>query len=121
MIGRSLGSGVAVQLASQRPVARLVLVTPYNSIQELAVARFPYFPVCWILRDKYESWKYAAKITAPTLIVMAGQDKVIPSSSSRVLQTHFAKDVAELAVVDGAGHNTIADYPAYVRLLKSQP
>ena len=59
VIGRSLGTGVAVHLASMRPVERLVLVTPYDSLQELAVAQFKYFPVRWLIQDKFESWRYA--------------------------------------------------------------
>ena len=49
VVGRSLGSGVAVRLASQRPAARLVLITPYNSLEELAARQFPIFPVKWLL------------------------------------------------------------------------
>lgn len=87
MVGRSLGSGIAVQLANERPVARLILVTPYHSIQELAAQQFPYFPVRWLLRDKFESWKYAEKISTPTLLVMAERDEVIPAASTRAVRT----------------------------------
>jgi pimeloyl-ACP methyl ester carboxylesterase len=118
VIGRSLGSGIAVQLASQRPAARLILVTPYNSIQELAEQQFPYFPVRWLLRDKYESWKYAEKISVPTLSLMAEHDEVIPAASTRALHQHFAKGVATLAVVPGARHNDISESATYTRLLK---
>ena len=74
MAGRSLGSGVAVRLASQRPASRLILITPYDSLQDLATAQFPFVPVKWLLRDKFESWRYAARITVPTLIVAAEHD-----------------------------------------------
>ena len=53
--GRSLGSGVAVHLASLRPVKRLVLVTPYDSLAEIAASQFRFFPVRWLLLDKFES------------------------------------------------------------------
>lgn len=118
VIGRSLGSGIAVQLASQRPVTRLVLVTPYNSIQELAEQQFRYFPVRWLLRDNYESWKYAEKISAPTLLLMAEHDEVIPAASTRALHQHFAKGVATLTVVPGARHNDISESATYTRLLR---
>ncbi|WP_229205400.1 MULTISPECIES: alpha/beta hydrolase [unclassified Duganella] len=121
VIGRSLGSGIAAQLASQRPVARLILVTPYNSIQELAEQQFPYFPVRWLLRDKYESWKSAEKISVPTLLLMAEHDEVIPAASTRALHQHFAKGVATLTVVRGARHNDISESPAYTRLLRGTP
>lgn len=120
VVGRSLGSGVATYLASLRPVQRLVLVTPYNSMQELAAQRFPYFPVRWLLRDRFESWKYAEKIAAPTAIIMAAQDEVIPEASTRALFGHFRANVATLAVVRGARHNTISASPDYIRLLSAQ-
>ncbi|MBC7918680.1 MAG: alpha/beta fold hydrolase [Rhodoferax sp.] len=121
VVGRSLGSGVAVHLASQRPVARLVLVTPYNSIQELAAQQFPYFPVRWLLQDKFESWRYAEQISAPTLLLAAEHDEVIPSASTQALQTHFPMGVATLKVVRGTGHNTISESPSYVQVLRGAP
>ncbi|MNG18963.1 Alpha/beta hydrolase family protein [compost metagenome] len=110
-----------MHLASTRPVTRLVLVTPYNSLQELAERQFPYFPVSWLMRDKFESWRYAAKVSAPTLLVAAEHDEVIPAASSQALLSHFPKGVATLAVVRGAGHNTISDSSSYIPLLRGAP
>ncbi|MBI1889781.1 MAG: alpha/beta fold hydrolase [Burkholderiales bacterium] len=118
VVGRSLGSGVAVHLASLRPVARLTLVTPYNSIQELASNQFPYFPVRWLLLDKFESWKYATQVVAPTLVIAAEHDEVIPRASTESLFTRFRTGVAALKVVAGTGHNTVSDSPDYILLLK---
>ena len=56
LVGRSLGSGVAVRVAAQRSVARLVLVTPYDSLEDLAASQFPMFPVRWLLRGERNSW-----------------------------------------------------------------
>ena len=53
VVGRSLGSGVAVQVASARPVARLVLVSPYDSLMAIARARFPFLPVSLLMLDRY--------------------------------------------------------------------
>lgn len=120
VIGRSLGTGVAVHLASLRPVERLVLVTPYDSLQELAVAQFPYFPVRWLLRDKFESWRYAPAVRAPTVLLMAESDEVIPASSTQQLLTRFGAGVARLAVVRRAGHNTVSEAPEYLALLRGE-
>ena len=121
VIGRSLGSGVAVHLASLRPaVARLVLVTPYNSLQELAAKQFPYVPVRWILQDKFESGRHAEKVSAPTLLIAAEHDEVIPTRSTAALFGHFRKGIATLAVVPGAGHNDISNDAAYLRLLRGR-
>jgi pimeloyl-ACP methyl ester carboxylesterase len=118
VLGRSLGSGVAIRLASRRPVARLVLVTPYDSLEELAAGQFPYVPVSWILRDKFESWRYAPAIRVPTLILMAEQDEVIPPASTRRLAARFNPGVAYLKVIPGVGHNSISGSPRYFEYLR---
>lgn len=117
VVGRSLGSGVAVRLASQRPASRLILITPYNSLQELAASQFPYFPVKWLLQDKFESWRYASRIAVPTLLIAAEHDEFIPRSSTEQLYAHFAKGVASLQVIPGTGHNSISESQQYLKLL----
>lgn len=121
VMGRSLGSGVAVRLASQRPVSRLVLITPYDSIQNLAEQQFPWLPVRWLLRDSYESVKYAPAITAPTLLLEAERDELIPSASTRRLLAAFKPGIASLKVIPGAGHNDISEAPVYMAALQGKP
>ncbi len=116
--GRSLGSGIAIRVASLRTVSRLVLVTPYDSLQEIAARQFPYVPVRWLLRDKFESWRYAPQVTAPTLIIAAELDEVIPRASSELLRTRFQHGVASMVVIAGTGHNTISASRDYLRLMK---
>lgn len=120
LVGRSLGSGVATYVASQRPVTRLVLVTPYDSIQEIAEQAFPYFPVRLLLQDKYESWRYAPKVTAPTVLIVASDDEVIPGASSNRLKTRFRPGVAVTAVLVGATHNTVSLDVRYMGLLRGE-
>ena len=121
VIGRSLGSGVALHLASLRPVQRLVLVTPYDSIAELAAQQFPMFPVRLLLTDKFESWRYAPQVTAPTTLIAASDDEVIPLGSSRQLLARFKPGVARYVVIPGTGHNTISGEPAYIAALRPAP
>jgi len=119
VMGRSLGSGVAVRLASQRPATRLVLITPYSSIAELGARQFPFVPVKWLLRDKYESWRYASQIKVPTLLIAAEQDGVIPRSSTDDLYGRFSPGVASLEVIAAVGHNSISQSPLYLKALQS--
>jgi len=121
VVGRSLGSGVATRLTSERPVSRLLLVTPYNSFQDLGAAQYPFFPVRWLLKDKFESWRYAARITVPTLLIAAEHDEVIPRSSTEALFHHFPPGIAEMKIIRGTGHNSISESPEYLALLKSAP
>jgi pimeloyl-ACP methyl ester carboxylesterase len=120
-MGRSLGSGVAVRLAAERPVSRLVLVTPYDSLQGLAAQQFPMFPVRWLLRDKFDSGQHAPRIAVPTLIVAAEDDEVIPRASTEQLHRRFAPGIATMKVVPRTGHNTISDSPEYARALAAAP
>jgi uncharacterized protein len=120
LVGRSLGSGVAVQVASLRPIARLVLVTPFDSLAEVAAQHYPFLPVSWLMRDRYESSRYAPQIAAPTLILAAENDKIIPRSSTERLVTRFKSGVARYLVIPGVGHNTISESPDYMGLLKSK-
>jgi len=120
IIGRSLGSGIAVHVASLRPATRLVLVTPYDSLQEIAAKQFPFFPVRWLILDKYESWRYAPTVKAPTLIIAAENDEVIPRSSSELLASRFTSGIASFKVLPGTNHNSISSSPEYLPLLKGQ-
>lgn len=117
VIGRSLGTGVAARLASTRPVAKLVLVTPYDSLLGLAQKTFPLFPVRWLLIDRYESWRYVPWITSPVLILRAERDETIPAASTEALRDRFPAGQVRYVVVPGASHNTIIDDPEYVKSL----
>ena len=105
VLGRSLGSGVAVQLAAQRKVAQLVLITPFDSLSALARRQFPLFPVKWLLKDTYNSVAYAPGINSPTLILLAEQDEIIGRAHSEALYRAFAPGIATLKSYSGS-HNT---------------
>jgi uncharacterized protein len=111
VLGRSLGTGVATWLASQRPVQRLGLITPYDSVARVAQQRFPVVPVGLLLKDKYESWRYAPQVHCPVLIVEAQNDRTIPAPSTERLRAAFAPPPQFLRVA-GAGHNSILTAPA---------
>jgi uncharacterized protein len=118
-VGRSLGSGVAIRLASHRPVSSLVLVTPYDSIQELAARQFPYLPIRWLLSDKFESWRYAPAIRVPTLLLAAANDEVIPRSSTERLYGAFSPGVASLKFIPETAHNTISNSARYLEEIRA--
>jgi pimeloyl-ACP methyl ester carboxylesterase len=77
--------------------------------------------VRWLLLDKFESWRYAPKITAPTRLIAAQDDEVIPLASTQSLFEHFSKISATLTVVPGVGHNSISESPEYIPLLRGTP
>lgn len=119
VIGRSLGSGIAVRLASENPVSRLVLVTPYDSVERIAAAQYPYVPVKWLLLDRYESWKYAPHVRIPTTIIAAENDEVIPRASTERLFASFPRGVASMTVIEDADHNDIENKPGYLKTIQA--
>jgi pimeloyl-ACP methyl ester carboxylesterase len=121
VIGRSLGSGVAIHVASERPVERLVLITPYDSLLNLAAGQFRYFPIRWLLLDKFESWRYAPKVAAPTQLIAAQNDEAIPFASTQSLYEHMPQSRATLTVIPGVGHNNISESPEYIPALRGPP
>nr|WP_254216824.1 lysophospholipase [Synechococcus sp. CCY 9618] len=118
VMGRSLGSGVAVHLAARRPVGRLVLVTPFDSIEALASRRFPLVPIGLLLQDKYRSWQDAPQVGAPTLLIAVERDEVIPRASTEALLARFRPGVASLVVLAVNGHNAVDQSPEYRTVLR---
>ena len=91
VVGRSLGSGVAVQVAMQRPAHAVVLITPYDSILAIAQRRFRAVPVSFVLRHRFESVKYASALKAPTYVVRAASDDVVPHSHTDLLVSKLGR------------------------------
>lgn len=120
VIGRSLGSGVAVYVASRRAVQRVVLVTPYSSIADVAAAQFPWIPVRWLLKDPFDSVQHVANVKAPVRIVAAQRDEVIPAWSTQKLFEAIPAALRSQHVMTGAGHNDLSQFPEYAKLL-NQP
>jgi len=91
VVGRSLGSGVAVQVALERPVHSLVLITPYDSILAIAKRKFRAVPVEYVLRHRFESVKYAPSLKAPTYVLRAAMDDVVPHSHTDELVSKLGR------------------------------
>jgi hypothetical protein len=118
IVGRSLGTGVAVQVASQRPVQQLVLVTPYDSIAQVARTQMPFWvPVNWLLKDRWESARFAGRISAPTTLIQAEHDTTIAAERTATLFKAFAPGVATLHLLRDVNHHTILFSRDYHRLL----
>jgi pimeloyl-ACP methyl ester carboxylesterase len=117
LIGRSLGSGVAARLAAEQPVAALALVTPFDSIEAVALEQFPWLPVRWLIQDRFDSAAIADRITAPTTLLIAEHDTLIRPGRTAVLAKAFQPGVARSIEVPGADHNSIGFSPVYERAL----
>lgn len=118
VIGRSLGSGVGVHLASIRDVHRLVLVTPFDSLVNVAREHFRYLPVGWLMRDRYESAGRAPAVRAETLVLIAGDDEIIPRARSEALVAAFPASRVRSEVLAGASHNSLDQFPQYIERIE---
>jgi len=112
VIGKSLGSGVATYVASQRTVDKLVLVTPFDSIRAVAKGLFPFFPIKWLIKDSHDSKSRAAKIKAPTLVIIADEDRVVPLARTQSLLESLPETNLEIVTLN-AGHNDLDLVPGY--------
>ena len=107
-VGRSLGSSLAIQLAAEGGISRLVLIAPFESILAIASRVAPFLPMGLLLCDPWHSWRYAPRVTCPTLIIAASHDEIVPMSDTRRLFEAFQSGVATLRVIDGTDHNSVS-------------
>ena len=117
VIGRSLGSGVAVYLASRKQVDRLILVTPFDSIVNLAGRLLPIYPTSLLVTERFDSLGYVPGVTAPVLFIIAEQDEVIARRHSDNLISAFPAAQITVEIIKGATHNSIDLFPAYMHNL----
>lgn len=116
VVGRSLGSGVASYIASQRPVAKLALITPFDSLAEVGQAHYSWLPVRWLSTDRYESARYLRKYRGALLVIRAGRDEVIPAASTdRLIES--LSSAPQVVALPEAGHNDLDSDPMYGRAL----
>ena len=119
VMGRSLGSGVAVFLAASEAVDKLVLITPFDSMVNVAGTHYPVFPVSVLLKDKYPSVDYAEEVSAATLILIGDQDRIIPKQHGLDLAAAFQPEQVRVEVLEGRGHNDINMHPGYFPLIQN--
>lgn len=110
--GRSLGSGAAVYLASQRQLEGIVLVTPFDSLAEVAKHHYPLLPVRAMLRHPFDSAALASRITAPLLCIAAARDDIIPAVHAKRLYEAWGGPKRWL-LLEEAGHNTTDSHPLF--------
>ena len=105
--GRSIGTGVAVKLAAARPVAGVILASPYDSLVALGRTHYPWLPVSILLRHRFDSAADARRVQAPLLAIVAENDSIIPVERSRALYDAWAGPKAWV-VVPGTDHNALS-------------
>ena len=106
VVGESLGTGVAVQLAAQRPVAAVALEAPYAAAVDVAARHYWWLPVRLLMKDTFRSRDFIGKLKIPLLVQHGDRDGIIPVDQGRVLYA-AANEPKELVILPGEGHDVI--------------
>ena len=105
--GESLGAAVATRLAVASPPAALILRSPFTSLADVGSVHYPWLPVRWLLRDRFEVAARVAAVAAPVLVVAGSTDEIVPLTQSRAVYEAAAEPRRWLEV-PGAGHDDFA-------------
>ena len=116
VLGRSLGAGVASHVAAHRPIDRLALITPFDSMAAVGQAHFRWLPVRWLLRERFEAAKALWEFEPPVLVLRAAHDEVIPARNTDNLIAALPRPPQVVDIPD-AGHNDLSLAPEYGRAL----
>jgi esterase/lipase len=105
VIGRSIGTGVATYLSSQRKVNATVLITPYENMIDVAFEKYPFVPISLLIKHRFESDTYAPSISTPMLALISANDKIIPKHHAYKLKEAWKGKTEALEVNED--HNSI--------------
>lgn len=112
VMGRSVGSSVASYVAANRRAAGLILVTPFDSVENVAAHYYPWLPVRWLLKHPFPTVDYIHQVQDPILVLSAGQDEIIPPGNLNNLLSAAPDDI-EHFIIKQANHQNISAYKSY--------
>jgi hypothetical protein len=116
--GRSLGTGVAVQLAAARPARCILLTSPFASARDVAREVYPWLPVSLLMRHPFDSGRHAPALKMPALVLMGDADTLIPKHHSERLASLWGGPI-ERAAFAGFGHNDLHVTPRYSATIRA--
>jgi pimeloyl-ACP methyl ester carboxylesterase len=114
LVGESLGTGVAVEMAARGFGARLILLSPFASLPAVAEFHTPWFPASWVLANRYDSAKKAPAIAIPVVVIHGTDDALIPVSMGKQLAQRFP--TSTFLALEGVGHGGMLAMHAEVML-----
>ncbi len=100
-----------------RKIDKLILITPYDSIENVAKSHFPIFPISLLLKDRFDSASRVADVKAKTLILIAENDRTIPRENTNALIQRFPSDQIAVKVLPGTTHASITFGNEYADLI----
>lgn len=111
-VGLSIGAGVAAHLAARRPLAGLILVTPFDNLEALAREHYPWVPVRWLLRHHMSTVDDVRGLTMPTAVIAAERDTIVPPPRTEPVRRAIPRLVLDRTIAR-AGHNDLYNYPEF--------
>jgi len=111
-VGFSIGSGVAAYLAAHRPLAGLMLVSPFDSLEALAREHFPWAPVGWLLRHHMSTSEHVSVLSTPTALIAAGRDTIVSPERTEAVRRAIPSLVLDRTIAH-AGHNDLYHHPDF--------
>lgn len=118
LYGDSIGGAVALQLATEFSIGAVILQAPFTSLGQAGQFHYPFFPVKWLIRDKYDNLKKAKNVHAPTLIIHGTEDDIIPTSFGKQLYEALPEP-KELILIPGCSHNDLYEPEMLIRFIKT--
>jgi fermentation-respiration switch protein FrsA (DUF1100 family) len=112
LYGESLGTAVAIRMASERPVGAIVLESPYTSIEAVGQHHYPLLPVRLLLRDRFDAMSRIGQVTAPILVLHGERDEVVPVAFGRAL-FEAAPEPKEAWFAPDGGHIDLRQHGAF--------
>ncbi len=107
-LGESLGSGVAVEMATRITPAALIIQSGFSSVVDVAQKSYPYLPVGLLMKDRYESLPKIRGVRCPLLFIHGDRDSTVPLSLGQALYD-AAPEPKDWFLVPGASHSNVVD------------
>lgn len=117
--GRSIGTGVAVDLCTRYPARALVLESGYTSLVNLGKQRLPWLLPQLLLRTKFQNIEKISAVQCPVLFIHGSDDNLIPASESQQLYD-ATRSRKKLVIVEGGGHNDLASFGSFHQALANE-
>ena len=118
IIGRSLGSAVATYVASKRKIKKLILITPFDSIEEIAKIKYPFLPVKLMLKHKFKEIDWIKKVKAPVYVILAENENLIPKKCIENLLINIP-NLKSIKVIKNSTHTDILQHKTIIKILKN--
>lgn len=119
LLGQSLGAAIALELASTKIVAAVILEAPFASIRAMASKVSPLIPLGWAMKARFDSLEKVRKLKVPLLIVHGDRDEIVPISQGRQV-FNAAPGSKTWQTIPGGGHNDLwgGDHPSFLRAIQ---